>query len=359
MRIGLLAPPWLPVPPPAYGGTEMAVDVLARGLTALGHDVVLFTCDESSTPVERRSDRPAAPRSEMGNGAVELRHLLAGRAALADCDVIHDHTLLGPFCHRSDESTPIVATVHGPFDDTATSLYRTLEGSTPLIAISHHHASTAPFEVAAVIHHGIDVDATPLGDGLGGYTAFLGRMDAEKGVHLAARAALQSGVPLRIAAKMSTEGERAYFEHAVRPLLGGCVEYLGELGQTDKATLLSGAAALVNPIQWDEPFGMVMIEALAHGTPVLASPRGSVPEIVIHGVNGSLCRGVDQLATGMLEVGQIDRSACRDDARRRFSMQRMATSHVALYSSLIAARRGSTERRPSTVDLRRYATPAR
>ncbi len=337
MRIGLIAPPWLPVPAPAYGGTEAAVDVLARGLKAAGHEVVLYTTTESSCPVTVRASAPCAPRWRMGHSLIELPHVIDAYRALVDCDVVHDHTVLGPV-HAGTLGTarpPVCATVHGSFDDAAHKIYSTLDPSVRLIGISRHQASTSPVRLDAVIHHGIDTSRVPMGRGDGGYVAFLGRMTPEKGVHLAIRAARNAGMPLRIAAKMVEDTEIEYFHTCIEPLLGSGVEYLGELGHEEKFELLCGAVALVNPIQWDEPFGVVMIEALAAGTPVLAVPKGSAPEIVRHGRNGYLCDDLDQLVVAIAAAGNLDRNYCRSDAEDRFSMERLADDHVTLYHGMV------------------------
>ncbi len=336
LRIGLIAPPWLPVPAPAYGGTEAAVDVLARGLEAAGHEVVLYATAESSCPVTLRSTAPSAPRSRMGHALIEFPHVIDAYRALTDCDVVHDHTLLGPV-HAGSLGTarpPTCATVHGSFDEAATKIYSTFDPSIRLIGISRHQASTSPVRVDAVIHHGVDTNSIEVGTGDGGYVAFLGRMAADKGVHLAIQAARLAGVPIKIAAKMAEDNEVNYFRARVEPLLGAEVEFLGELDHDQKFELLREASALVNPIQWDEPFGVVMIEALAAGTPVVASNNGSAPEIVIHGENGYLCCDTEQLARGISDAVTLSRHRCRSDAEERFSMERLAADHLRVYCDM-------------------------
>ena len=179
-----------------------------------------------------------------------------------------------------------------------------------MIAISHHHASTAgDIAVAGVIHHGLDVDAFPLGDGDGGYALFLGRMSPDKGVDVSVRVARQAGVSLRIAAKMREPAEVAFFEQQIAPMLGDGVAYVGEVGGRDKLDLLAGARCLINPIAWPEPFGMVMIEALAVDTPVVATPKGSAPEIVTDEVTGFIGAYEDELAAAVACASDLDRSA--------------------------------------------------
>jgi len=303
MHIGLIAPPWLPVPPPAYGGTESVVDRLARGFVAAGHAVLLAAADNSTCPVPRVTGTdPAGEAAPVcGDTVTELRHVLTSYAAMTDVDIIHDHTLAGPLCRRP-HTAPIVTTNHGPFDTVLTPIYRALQ-DVSVIAISRSQASTAVgVPVAAVIHHGIDVRALPTGCGDGDYASFLGRMAPEKGPRQAALIARAAGVPLRMAAKIREPAERDYFEAEVRPLLCSEVEYVGELGFEDKIALVGGSLALLNPIQWSEPFGLVMIEALATGTPVVATPAGSAPEIIDDGLTGHLRSGLLPLAAALLET---------------------------------------------------------
>jgi glycosyltransferase involved in cell wall biosynthesis len=252
---------------------------------------------------------------------------------------VHDHTLVGPLYAARPPGLPVVTPNHGPFDGDLAALYRVVAHHVPVIAISRHQASTAgAVPIAAVIHHGVDLDRFPFGEGHGGYALFLGRMAPEKGVHTAVRVARAAGMPLRIAAKMREEAERAYFEERVKPLLGGDVEYVGEVGGHAKLDLLSDAACLLNPIAWPEPFGMVMIEALACGTPVVATPCGAAPEIVDEGITGFLANDAAGLAATLAKVGDLDRHACRRAVKERFSMTRLAEDHLRLYERVLATR---------------------
>jgi glycosyltransferase involved in cell wall biosynthesis len=340
MRIGLIAPPWVPVPPPAYGGTEAVVDRLARGLVRAGHDVLLAAAANSSCPVPRVAGTddadPTAP--VCGDTLSELRHVVTSYAAMTDVDVIHDHTLAGPLYRRPHLTTPVVTTNHGPFDATLTPIYRALR-DVPVLAISHSQASSAEgVAVAAVIHHGIDVADVPEGRGDGGYASFLGRMTPEKGPREAALIARAAGVPLLMAAKLRERAEQEYFEAVVKPLLCSDVQYVGELGLQDKLDLLGGSFALLNPLQWAEPFGLVMIEALASGTPVVATRAGSAPEILDDGVTGYLRAGRAALAVALLTAPGLDRAACRATALRRFDTERMVAAHARVYESLLTRR---------------------
>jgi glycosyltransferase involved in cell wall biosynthesis len=336
MRIGLVAPPWVSVPPPAYGGTEMVVDLLATGLQAAGHEVILAAAADSTCPV-RLVPGTAASAPETTNDATPLlAHIVTAYAAMGDVDVIHDHTPAGPVYSGRPDGVPVVVTNHNAFTPEAITLFRAAARDTAVVAISQDHARQAgDVPIARVIHHGIDPSRVPVGQGRGGYAAFLGRIDPDKGVVEALRIARAAGVPLRIAAKMQDAAEQEYFENEVRPLLTDEHEYIGEVSDAEKYELLGDAFALLNPIQWAEPFGLAMIEALATGTPVVGTPGGSAPEIVQSGTTGYLA-GVEALPELLLRAGDLDRSACRADVERRFSVERMVNDHLALYEDLRA-----------------------
>jgi glycosyltransferase involved in cell wall biosynthesis len=343
VRIGIVAPPWVPVPPPRYGGTERVIDAIARGFLAGGQEVLLWTTGDATCPVPRAWVLPGA-EGIGGWASVALQHAVEGHRALAawGADVIHDHTLAGPLVTTWVHHIPTVTTVHGPFDDAARSLYGLVTPRVGVIAISHDqaaHAGAVP--VLAVIHHGVDLTAFRMGAGTGDdqgpYLAFLGRMAPDKGAHLAALAARRAGWRLLLAARMRGEAEHEYFRSRLRPLLGDGVTYLGELDNGRRVELLRGATALVNPIQWDEPFGLAMVEALACGTPVAALRAGSAPEIVDDGVTGFLCDDVDELTERLADVAALDRRSCRAAAEQRFSLERMVADHVSLFRRVLGA----------------------
>jgi len=337
LRVGIIAPPWLPVPPVAYGGTENVIDILARGLATAGVDVVLVTTGDATCPVARRWVFPHALGVGNGGVAEEACHVIGAYSLLRDVDIVHDNSMVGPLYALSVPSPRVVTTNHGPFNEILTPVYCAISQRTPVIAISHHQASEADdVSIAAVIHHGIDVERIPFGSGSGGYAAFLGRMHPNKGIEDAIMAARVAGMPLRIAAKMTELAEREYFNSRVAPLLGGDIECVGELGRVEKYDLLKDAVCLLNPIRWAEPFGMVMIEAMACGTPVITNNRGSASEIVDHGQTGFLCDDGSSLVASLHKVTSLNRSHCRVAVEQRFSSQRMAADHVALYRRVIS-----------------------
>ncbi|MGN6301214.1 MAG: glycosyltransferase family 4 protein [Angustibacter sp.] len=338
MRIGIVAPPWLPVPPTSYGGIEAVVDGLARGLHRMGHDVRLFTVAESTCPV-RRLALFAQGQDDMGLALPEAAHVVAAYDALQDCDVIHDHTLLGPLIgplavrSPARPAPPVLVTHHNPFTPEAARVLGVVARQATVVAVSHAHARSAHgVPVGAVVHHGVDLRRYhPRADGDRGYLLFLGRMSPDKGVHRAVRVAARTGRRLVIATKMRHPDEVAYYERDVAPLLGPHAEPPREAGLDEATALLAGATALLNPITWPEPFGLVMIEALASGTPVIAFPHGAAPEIVEHGRTGFLCGDEDAMVEAVRRVGEIDRRDCRTAAERRFSTERMARDYLGLY----------------------------
>jgi len=336
MRIGLIAAPWIPVPPFRYGGTERVVDSLARGFLAAGHEVWLAAASDSTCPAPLIPGmRPSEP-AERGLTLSELSHVIRAYEGLGGVDVIHDHTLAGPLVARRRSPAPVVTTIHGPLNPASADLYRAMAADTAIIGISRDQTSHVPdVPITRVIHHGMDVSAVPVGSGTGGYVCFVGRMCPDKGVVEAIHIARRAGIPLRIAAKMREREEVEYFHSVVEPLLGSDEDFLGEVGDTDKFRLMGEAMAFLNPIQWSEPFGLVMIESLSTGTPVVGTPIGSAPEIVDHGKTGYL-GPADQLHIFLPLAASLDRTLCRDRAVKLFSTERMVGKHLDLYAKLVA-----------------------
>jgi glycosyltransferase involved in cell wall biosynthesis len=341
MRIGLIAPPWLTVPPVGYGGTERIIDTLARGLIEIGQDVLLLTTGDSTCPVPRQATLPRVVGVENASPTWELRNVIAAydHARGAHVDVVHDHTLVGPFFAHRFPALPVVTTNHGPFEGDLAEIYRAIAEHVPVVAISHNQAAEArrlAIPIEAVVHHGVHPGDYPIGTGRGGYAAFVGRMSPSKGVHIACQVAREAGIPLRLAAKMREPDERDYFEGCIRPLLGGPVEYLGELTRGDSLTLMGDALCLLNPIAWPEPFGLVMLESLAVGTPVVGTPAGAAPEIVDDGITGFLRSDRRGLRDALLAVGDLDRRACRVAVERRFTAAQMAQRYVRVFQDVAA-----------------------
>lgn len=337
MRVALIAPPWAPVPPLLYGGIEQAVDTLAQGLVRAGHDVLLFTTGDSTCPVPRQSLLALSEGQRIGHVVPELRHVMAAYDAVQDYDIVHDHSVMGPLYAERYPDLPVVTTVHGPLEEELTDIYRREAGRIPLIAISHAQLLPAPdLPVARVIHHGVDPALFPIGEG-GDYCLFLGRMVREKGPHRAIKATRAAGVPLILAGKMREPVEHLYFEREVGPLLGDDIPYLGEVSQQEKLKLLSGARATLFPIRWNEPFGLVMLESLACGTPVIAFAEGAAPEVIDHGRTGFLCQDDGDMVEAIKNAGEIDRDDCRAAVEGYFSADRMVGEHTELYEQILGS----------------------
>lgn len=278
--------------------------------------------------------RPAQ-LGDLNSTASELSHVVRAYAGLQDVDIIHDHTLAGPLYLHRPAGVPLVTTIHGQLSAEAADIYRAAGRRGAIIAISRDQAARIPHvPVRRVIHHGMDVSAVPVGSGRGGYLCFIGRACPDKGLLEAILVARRAGMPLRIAVKMRQPDELSYFRDVIDPMLGPNEEFLGEVDDAAKYELMGGATAFLNPIQWAEPFGLVMIEALATGTPVVGTAVGSAPEIVEHGRTGYLGRTGD-LAGLVHEAAALDRAACRRAVELRFSAEKMVAEHLRLFRELL------------------------
>ena len=291
MRVGLVCPVWFPVPPEAYGGTERVVALLADGLVDAGHDVTLFASGDSQTRARLESVFHTAPSEWIGHTYWEMQHSVHAFLKADEFDVLHDHTGMLGLAFGGLIDTPFCHTVHGPLDGQPGRIYEQVLGLAPnakLISISMNQRRPKPnLPWIANCPNALDLSMYPFRRKPGGdYLVFLGRMSPDKGAHRALAVALETGLPLKIAAKCREPLEIRYFDEFIRPHLGGGIEYVGEVGHADKVELLMGARALISPIDWEEPFGLMMIEAMACGTPVISTRRGAVPEIVDHGRTG-------------------------------------------------------------------------
>jgi glycosyltransferase involved in cell wall biosynthesis len=346
MRIAQVAPLIESVPPRFYGGTERVVSFLTDELVRIGHDVTLFASGDSRTRGRLVAAWPHALRLEGMCYDPLAPHLLLLEEVVKraqEFDVIHFHTAQFHFPVARRLPIAHVTTLHGRLDIPELGpLYQEFE-DIPVVSISDAQREPLPEAGwAATIYHGLPPNLLRFSAGPGGYLAFLGRISREKRVDRAIEIALACELPLRIAAKVDP-ADREYFEGEIRQLLEHpLIEYIGEIGEAEKAKFLGGASALLFPIDWPEPFGLVMIEALACGTPVIAFRGGSVPEVLEDGVTGFVVDTLEDAIAATRSVKDLDRRRCRAVFEDRFSAGRMARDYLALYERLISARTRST-----------------
>jgi glycosyltransferase involved in cell wall biosynthesis len=341
LRIAMVAPLHESVPPKLYGGTERVVSYLTEELVKMGHDVTLFGSGDSVTRARLRAPVARGLRLEGCHDPhaphFSLLHDLAESAA--DFDLVHFHIEYLHFPLSRALGLTNVTTLHGRLDMPELGpLFRRYDDM-PLVSISRSQRAPLAFaNWVATVHHGLPPRLLPLTPAPGKYLAFLGRISPEKGPVDAIGIARRLGVPLRIAAKID-EKDREYFEATVKPLLGGDVQFVGEIDDREKARFLGDAAALLCPIAWPEPFGLVMIESMACGTPVLAYRFGSAPELVHEGVNGWLASDLDEAVAKLQALGRFDRVACRRHFESHFTAERMARDYVAVYRGILESPR--------------------
>ena len=339
MRIALVVSPFISVPPARYGGTELFVAQLALGLKARNLDVVVYANGESTVGVERRwlYDRAQWPiQGEIYDNLKDYNHTSWAMADAADdCDVMHLNSLPGLFQSRMVRQ-PVVYTMHHPHVPALTEIYRYLP-DVHYVTISDFQRRQHPMPRMRTIHHGVDTSLYRLQEQKKDYLSFIGRIAPVKGTHLAIEVAKKSGIPLKIAGEVQPRF-RDYYESKIKPHIDGrFIEYIGEADLERKNELLGGSRAMLFPIEWDEPFGLVMIEAMACGTPVLAFGRGSVPEVVKDGVSGWICRSADELAERAQHL-TIAASTVRAYVEREFSLEIMVNRYIDLYNEISGAR---------------------
>jgi glycosyltransferase involved in cell wall biosynthesis len=339
MRIAQIAPLYESVPPKHYGGTERVVSYLTEALVNEGHDVTLYAAGDSVTRARLVGVCPSALRLDKSciiPHAHHIRMLEYVQRDINEFDAVHYHIdyLAFPLIRR--QRVPSLNTLHGRLDipDLA-PLYREFK-EMPVVSISNAQRLPLPWvNWQATIHHGLPADLYGFQDRPQGYLAFLGRIAPEKRVDLAIEIACRAGIELKIAAKVDA-ADREYFKHEIKSLLDHpLVEFIGEIGEREKGDFLGNARALLFPIDWPEPFGLVMIEALACGTPVIAFRRGSVPEVIDEGITGFVVNTVDEAVDALQRVDGVSRRRCRQEFERRFTSPRMARDYVKIYESLL------------------------
>lgn len=339
MKIAQVAPLFESVPPKGYGGTERVVSYLTEALVELGHEVTLFASGDSVTSARLEPMWPSSlrvPYGDLNSIAPTLSMLEKIRRRSSDFDIINFHLEFFPCSLFGRASTPFVTTLHGRLDlEHHQELFDTFMGA-PFISISEsQRAGLKRVNWVDTVHHGLPRFLLTPRLPKQGYLAFLGRITPVKGVEAAIRISEQCNTPLRIAAKVDSV-DLAYFEKDVRPLLDSpLVEFIGEIGDEEKSEFLSGAKALLFPIDWPEPFGLVMIEAMACGTPILAFGRGSVPEVIDHGVTGFIVKSEQEAAASVRRLSELSPFRIREVFEERFTSTRMASRYVDAYRTLI------------------------
>ena len=357
MRIALIAPPFITVPPQRYGGTELFIAQLAEGLAARGVDVVVYTNGQSRVAVETRwlYAEPQWPiKGEIFDNLKDMNHSSWAMAdAARDSDLIHVNNV--PALMQTRQlAQPAVYTVHHPNEPFLTEIYQYFPDM-QFVTISDFQRNREPMPRIRTIRHGVDTSLYKFREKKQRYLSFIGRIAPMKGTHLAIQIAHRTGIPLKIAGEIQPIF-RSYFEEQIKPHLGdSLVEYIGEADLAAKNELLSNSLAMVFPIQWDEPFGLVMIEAMACGTPVVAMRRGSVPEVVRDGVSGYVCCSVDQMVERIRTL-DISPQGVRDYVERDFSIARMVEQYIALYGELLEPSAGASA--PAGHKPARRAAPA-
>jgi glycosyltransferase involved in cell wall biosynthesis len=355
LRIAQLAPPWIPIPPPGYGGIEFMLALLCDALVARGHEVELFCAPGSRssakvTPLLEAPHPDQIERSIFEADQVGLAFDLIDAAAAGAnrFDVVHDHSGYVALSMAHRIATPLVHTVHGPFDQDTKPYYARHGSKGSMVCISHSQASQAPdgANVVAVVHNPIDVHSWPVGYQKQDWLLWLGRIVPEKGPQRAIHVAKATGRRLVLAGNVQPRHER-FFAEVIQPQIDGeQIRYVGEVGGARKQQLFADAYAFLMPIKWPEPFGLVMVEALAAGTPVLAFAQGAAPEIVEHGRNGFLVEDDDEMAAMVDRAGEIDPAECRRSAER-FSPDRVATRYEEVYAKARAGAGAGERRRAS------------
>ena len=340
MRVAVLSPVWFPVPPSGYGGIEWIVSLLADGLADAGHDVTLFASGDSLTRAKLDAVFDSAPSARIGQTFWELQHALNCFSRHEDFDVIHDHTGLMGLALGSLLPTPLVHTVHGPVSGHPGDLYEQIVRMAPqaqLISLSLSQRVPRPqLPWVANVPNALDLSVYPFRPERGDYLLFLGRMSPDKGAHRAVAVALEAGLPLKIAGKCAEPAEQEYFDALVRPHLGGDREYVGEVTHGEKVELLQHARATLFPIEWEEPFGLVMIESLACGTPVVATRYGAVPEVIEDGLTGIIVDDWRQMEGALAAADELDPDTMRRAVEQRFTPERMVADYVAAYEAALA-----------------------
>jgi glycosyltransferase involved in cell wall biosynthesis len=336
LRVAMVAPPWFDVPPEGYGGIEQMLADLIRGLVDRGHKVTLVGAGRDGTAANFERTYAEPPSERLGDPVPEVVHAAAAARIVADLDVdvVHDHSLAGPLT-AAGRAGPTVATMHGPVDGELAIYFRQLASSVALVALSEAQRRTAPdLNWVATVPNGVDVATYPYREDKEDWALFVGRFVADKGAHLAIDAARAAGRRILLAGKVNEPVEEEYFEREIQPRLGDDARFIGETDAQGKRELYAQAACLLFPVQWPEPFGLVMVEAMACGTPVVALADGSVPEVVADGRTGFVCDSPDQLSAAIGRISEIRPADCRAHVAEHFDVDVMVAGYERVYRQL-------------------------
>ena len=339
MRIAEIAPVWVSVPPPSYGGIELVVSLVADGLVARGHDVTLFASGGSRTtgrlvsPLEKTPDL-----ADMGLSVTDdIIHTLAAYLHAEEFDVIHDHSGFGPaFAALLNGTPPVVRTLHGPWSDEARRFHGALAGRVHLVAISESQASlNRDLSYTGVVYNGVDIEVYPYREEKEDFLLFLGRCNPEKGPEVAVEVAKRAGKHLKMVVKRAEPAEIRYWERMVQPRLTGDEDIVFDVSHDEKVDLLARAQGTLCTIQWPEPFGLVMIESMACGTPVIVPPMGAAPELVVDGETGFLRTDIDEMVECVGRLGEISPADCRARVADNFTADVMVSGYEKVFEKVL------------------------
>lgn len=349
MKIAIVAPLIERVPPKQYGGTERVVGAVTEELVRRGHDVTLFASGDSQSSAKLEAIHPVSFREAYGFDTKQwfLATLLALSKVYSQAgkfDIVHDHTGTYGASFAQSVNKPIVTTLHGPLTPRAIEGYRQLTRAY-LVTISHSQSRPAPdLNYIANVYNGFDMTGYPFGRRHGEYLLCVGRICPEKGTHNAVEVARKLDLPLIIAAKLEPGRNTEYFEKSVKPYLSDKIRWIGEVDENKRNKLYAGAMCFLHPIEWEEPFGLTSIEAMACGSPVVAFDRGSSREVIDHGLSGFVVKNVREMADAIKKIHTIDRADCRKHALTNFNEQRMVDGYESVYETVLEIEKAKKRR---------------
>lgn len=347
MRIAVISPPWIPVPPQGYGGIEWVVHLLSEELVRRGHHVTLFATGDSDSSADLRYVHPEAHPARMHDGFLDAMHVGQAFREITDLpergepyDVVHDHTAWLGVAFARQLPVPVVHTIHGAFTEDNRRFYSQFRDHAHLVTVSEYQQRDFPeIGYAGAVPNAVDVASFPYRTHKDDYLLCLGRVARDKGQAVAIEVAREAGIPLVLAGKVDPGDSTDYFQQDVLPHVDGDqVLFKGEVPDSHKRELLAGARGLLFPIQWPEPFGIVMIEAMATGTPVVALHNGAVPEVVEHGETGFICESPKEMVEALSRLEEVSPERCRLEAERRFSPEVMTGRYLEIYERVVRGR---------------------